>query len=598
VIGFLQPLALLALGAAAIPPLLHLMGRRRPPTVVFPAVRYLTATEREHSRRLKLRNLLLLLLRVAVIVLIVLAAARPVARVGAGTGHPPTALALVVDNSLSSGAVVQGRPVLDVLRERAGLVLGRVRTEDRVWLVLADGVPRRLGSANAGALLDTLGSWPVRLDLAEAVRAAGRAVSDAPQAIREVVVVSDLQASALTAGRPVAERVLVWAPPAEPRNRGIDSAWAEPPIWSSGGEVVAVVGGDATEPAAVRLLLGGRDAARAVAAPGDRMSLRAQSVDRGWVTAAVALDPDELNADDRWWLAVRVAEPAAVRAAEGAGPFVEQAVEVLREGGRAASGDDVLLADRPGDHVTVLFPPSDPALLGAANRALAARGVAWRFGELIEGEWTLEGALGAASGTPVYRRHRLVGSGSVLARVAGEAWLVRAGDVVIVASRMDDAWTALPVSAAFLPFLDRVVNRIAAAEAWLISGAPGAMVELPPGTVAMWLPQGTVDVGGDSRVRAPVDPGVYFLRGAAGDTIGALEVNHDRRESRLHPADPSAVRAALGSAVQVLDDGAMARELFHGARRADLTGMLLVAALAAALVEMGLASGAAAARGD
>jgi hypothetical protein len=578
VIGFLQPLALLALGAAAIPPLLHLMGRRPPPTVVFPAVRYLTATEREHSRRLKLRNLLLLLLRMAVIVLIVLAAARPVARVGVGTGHPPTALALVVDNSLSSGAVVQGRPVLDVLRQRARLVLGRVRTEDRVWLVLADGVPRRMGAASAGALLDTLRPWPVRLDLAQAVRAAGRAVSDAPQAVREVVVVSDLQASALAAGDPVDERVLVWAPPPEPRNRGVDSAWAEPPIWSPGGEVVAVLGGDATEPAAVRLLLGGRDAARAVAVPGDRIALRAQSVDRGWVTAAVALDPDELNADDRW--------------------CVGQAVEVLREGGRAASGDEVLLADRPGDGVTVLFPPSDPALLGAVNRALAARGVAWRFGELVEGEWTLEGALGAAIGTPVYRRHRLVGSGSVLARVAGEAWLVRAGDLVIVASRMDDAWTALPVSAAFLPFLDLVVNRIAAGEAWLVAGAPGAMAKLPPGAVAVWLPQGTVDVGGDSRVRAPVEPGVYFLRGAAGDTVGALEVNHDRRESRLEPADPSAVRAALGSNAQVLDDGAMERELFHGAQRADLTGVLLVAALAAALVEMGLASGATAAGGD
>ncbi|MFQ5845887.1 MAG: BatA domain-containing protein [Planctomycetota bacterium] len=108
-IGFLQPIALLGLAAAAIPPLLHLIGRKLPPTVVFPAIRYLTATEREYSRRLKLRNLLLLVLRTVIIVLLVLAAARPVARVGAGTSHPPTALALVVDNSLSSGAVVAGR---------------------------------------------------------------------------------------------------------------------------------------------------------------------------------------------------------------------------------------------------------------------------------------------------------------------------------------------------------------------------------------------------------------------------------------------------------------------------------------------------------
>ena len=62
-IGFLQPLWLLALSAAAIPALLHLRQRQTPPTVVFPAVRYLHQTKREHSQRLKLRNLLLLILR-------------------------------------------------------------------------------------------------------------------------------------------------------------------------------------------------------------------------------------------------------------------------------------------------------------------------------------------------------------------------------------------------------------------------------------------------------------------------------------------------------------------------------------------------------
>ena len=62
-IGFLQPLALLGLLAASIPPILHLVARRLPPVVPFPAVRYLSETERRHSRRLKLRNLLLLLLR-------------------------------------------------------------------------------------------------------------------------------------------------------------------------------------------------------------------------------------------------------------------------------------------------------------------------------------------------------------------------------------------------------------------------------------------------------------------------------------------------------------------------------------------------------
>ena len=97
-------------------------------------------------------------------------------------------------------------------------------------------------------------------------------------------------------------------------------------------------------------------------------------------------------------------------------------------------------------------------------------------------------------------------------------------------------------------------------------------------------------------VAVPLDPGVYFLRGAAGDTVGALEVNHDRRESRLAPAAPTAVRATLGPEAVVLGDRAMDRELFQGARRSDLTAILLAAAIAAALLEFALASTGGAAR--
>ena len=118
-IAFLQPLWLLALSAAAIPALLHLRQRHDPPTILFPAVRYLQQTKREQSQRLKLRNLLLLILRTLIIALIVLAAARPVATVQVGGVHTPTALALVVDNSLSSGVVLGGRRLSDLLVERA-----------------------------------------------------------------------------------------------------------------------------------------------------------------------------------------------------------------------------------------------------------------------------------------------------------------------------------------------------------------------------------------------------------------------------------------------------------------------------------------------
>jgi hypothetical protein len=84
--------------------------------------------------------------------------------------------------------------------------------------------------------------------------------------------------------------------------------------------------------------------------------------------------------------------------------------------------------------------------------------------------------------------------------------------------------------------------------------------------------------------------GVYFLLGEWGDTVGALEVNHDPRESRLTSATSAQVRAAFGSQAEILTQGAFEREVFGGARRANLAGVLLVVALLAALAELGIAS--------
>lgn len=589
-IGFLEPLALFGLAAAAIPPLLHLIGRRLPPTVLFPAVRYLTATEREHSRRLRLRNLLLLLLRTAIILLAVLAAARPVARVPAGSGHPPAALALVLDNSLSSGAVAGGRRVLDLLAERARRVVDGAGVEDHLWLVLADGIPQRLTPADARALMDSLSPSPLRLDLGRAVRAAAAAVAAAPLAEHEVVVLSDVQQTALSSGPAPSVRVLVWEPPTPPANRGVESALAEPGVWTPEGAVVASVSGAAGEPAAVRLLLDGRDVARAVAVAGDRVVLAPPPPAVGWHASVVELDPDELRADDRWWLPLLVRQPAAVRVAPGAGRFVAEGIAVLQTGRRARRGDDVVVADRPAGDATIVFPPADPSLAGAVNRGLAARGVSWRLGELIEGEWSLEGSVGAARDATVRRRYRLVGSGPVLARAGGEPWLVRSGAVALVASRMEEAWTDLPVRAGFIPFLDLLVNRVALREAWTVGARPGESVEPPASATALLVPTGAVRLPDDRPVPAPLEAGVYFFRGADGDTVGALAVNYDRRESRLTPANARAVRAALGPETLVLGDGAIERELFGAARRADLTGLLIAAAIVAALVEMAVAA--------
>ena len=101
-------------------------------------------------------------------------------------------------------------------------------------------------------------------------------------------------------------------------------------------------------------------------------------VPSGWWNADVELDPDELRLDDRRVGVVRVAPVARVDW-DSTSRFVAAACEVLASNRRIARGNEVTFG-RLGRASSVVQPPEDPAELGALNRALAARGVSWRYG--------------------------------------------------------------------------------------------------------------------------------------------------------------------------------------------------------------------------
>ncbi len=586
--SFIHPLALLGLAAAAIPALLHLLQRRIPPEIDFPPVRYLSTAERESARRLKLRHLLLLILRTALIVTIVLAAARPLVPLRGGGAHQPTAAVIILDNSPSSGAIVDGGLVLDRLRVAARSSVGRTTSADRVWLMLCDGVLR---GGSRDALLATIDSthtgWQ-RLDLGQAVERAARLVNAQPLAGREVHLLSDLQNTALASSHaevPSGVRVLALAPGRAVANRGIAAVTVSEgaAVIELSGSVVGTAGTPQPVPVTIRIGGGHRDrgeiATRGLATPGsDRIdgatrsavtvSLPAQSLAPGWWVGEAALEPDELRADDRRPFAWRVAPPAQVMATSGAGSFVAAALAVLQDGRRIVDGRDVVISggEAPAGSHAIVQPPADPALVGQVNRALTSRGVPWRWGQLGTPGPIAAADLAVLNGVSVVRRYRLEGAGSgeqgaesVLATVNGEPWVVRSGSVVLLGSRLDTAWTALPAAPGFVPFVDALVNRIVMGEAD-VAAAEGA-------------------------------PRVEF-RTRGTDTIGATVFGPDARESDLTPATPAFVVAALGGKdrTAVLSADRFAVERFSGTRRADASGMLLVLALLLAAAELGVAT--------
>lgn len=567
--AFLAP-AFLALAAlAGVPLLVHLLRRRVGRVIDFPAVRYLERMEQEHSKDLKLRNRLLLLLRLLAVIAVALAAARPIARL-VGVGHAPIAVAIVLDNSLSAGVVQDGRMHFDSLRADTRRLVSDLTTDDRAWIVTADG--RVIGGAPAAlqAGLDALTPLGGRGNLAEATRrAVGLARSGAPRT-PVVALVSDGQRSTFVSDSVVnvddVPVVMLRHGVSLPRNRAVVQALAEPVRWTPGGAVT--LGITAPDSAAWRLTLDGRTVARGTVPPAtldapSRVTSRLASASTGWVRGSVELDADALRADDTRWFAVRVASPPTVSVRNEGGPFLGAALATLVDEKRLARGREgdakvvtVSSADAAGLKLPVLLTaPRDPLSVGEANRQLERLNIPWRFGAIARAQVlarvparggaadTAAPAMRAFDGTPVRLRYPLVyspgGAGGkpatspdTIATAGGTPWVVAGDGYVLMGSPIDPDATDLPLDAAFVPWVLEALARRLGDDGRLIDAVPGQTVTGMRDVTGLERPDGSVLAISGDRLTVPGQAGVYFLRRQANRT-GALVVNGEPAESDL-----------------------------------------------------------------
>lgn len=597
--SFLFPAALALAAAAIVPLLIHLWRRRLGARIDFPAARYLARAEREHSRRLRLRNLLLMLARVAAVVLLAIAAARPMTNVGS-VGHAPTALAIVLDNSMSASLAAGGTTTLARLTDAARRALDALDAGDRAWLITADARIHGGTTADVRAALDRVEPYGGASDMGRALSLAREAALAAREHTPSVLVLTDAQASTWRGVGPVDGvplLILRMTPSDSLRNRAVIAAHARPRRWLPRGAVDArVITSDSVAYRATLTSAEGveRTLARGVVGPDGAVLVGAAPAERGWVTGAVELEPDELRMDDRRWFATWVGERPRVAVDPTAGPFISRAVAVLGDDGRVEPGPGgVLVAGAEGARggPALLFAPRDPVSLGAANRALAVRGIGWRFGPRTDRVEPVRGAT--LSGVETRYRYALqpVGTAAAetLATVSGQPWIVAGTDWVLVASPMDTVATTLPLRAPFLPWLlDVIAQRLAGAPGEARDATPGQRVEIPSRALALDGSRERVRQAGASTIPAPDRAGAWRWRDDAGNVVGVLVVNPDTAESRLEWMDAAALARRTRARVEE-DPGAAVRAALEAPGRRPIGGWLLVLAAVALLAELMLA---------
>ena len=197
--GFLTPLALVALAGIAVPVIIHMIQREKKNVVEFPSLMFLRRIPYQSVRRRHIRNWPLLLLRLAALALIVAAFARPFLRtqaMSAAASAGAREVVILIDRSYSlaygerwARSVARARDRVNELgaADRASIVFFDVGAE--VALRSTSDKGRLASAVSAGKLTAAATKYGPALKLA------GSILSESALASREVVLISDFQRS-------------------------------------------------------------------------------------------------------------------------------------------------------------------------------------------------------------------------------------------------------------------------------------------------------------------------------------------------------------------------------------------------------------------
>ncbi|HVH26825.1 MAG TPA: BatA and WFA domain-containing protein [Vicinamibacterales bacterium] len=195
--SFLTPLVFAALGAVAIPILVHLIQRERNRVVQFPSLMFLQRIPYQSVRRRRIRHWLLLAMRISAIALLVLAFARPFFQQGAlaaAAAAGAREVVILLDQSASMGYGDHWQRA----QEAAHRVVAGLSADDRATLVLfsrnaEENMRATSDRARLDAAIDAAKVTSDSTRFGPALKLAESILSQSSLKRREAVVISDFQ---------------------------------------------------------------------------------------------------------------------------------------------------------------------------------------------------------------------------------------------------------------------------------------------------------------------------------------------------------------------------------------------------------------------
>lgn len=355
--SFLTIFALAIAALVAAPYFAHRLRRQRADERPFAPARLVPPSLPKARRRSRLEDRTLFALRAASIVALALLGASPLvhcSRLAMSRSGTSVAVAIVLDDSMSMRAEIDGASRFEAAKKGAREVLASLREGDAAAIVLA-GSPARVGLAAttdigaAKVALESAAATDRATDLDGALAIAKTLIAELPQVDRRVVVLSD-RADGNPNGPPLGANagLPVWVAMPElagPVPNGDCAVLAADRL---GGHVrarFACSSADAAKGREVRLEDGTNVVTRAPLpnAESGEISLAAPAADaraeaRDWFVTLSGPGPDAIAADDRAPVVVE-SGPAAIAVVNamrdaamttGGAPIVEQALAALR----------------------------------------------------------------------------------------------------------------------------------------------------------------------------------------------------------------------------------------------------------------------------